>query len=98
MASNDDSKKTVKPAPPKNERLAQLQARATAARSKPPVSPQQFFQEAWVELKKTSWPSREVLTKSTSVVLAFVVAFAVWVGALQVVLGKVFGFLIGHKF
>jgi len=100
MASSDDSKKTAaaKPAPPKNERLAQLQARATAARSKPPVSPQQFFQEAWVELKKTSWPSREVLTKSTSVVLAFVVAVAVWVGVLQIVLSKVFGFVFGHKF
>ena len=95
MASNDD-KKAVKPAPPKNERLAQLQARATAARNRQPVSPQQFFQEAWVELKKTSWPSREVLTKSTSVVLAFVIAVAVWVGALQVVLSKLFGFIVGR--
>ena len=96
MASNDDSKKAVKPAPPKNERLAQLQARAAAAKSKPAVSPQQFFQEAWVELKKTSWPTREVLTKSTSVVLAFVVAVAVWVGVLQVILGKVFGLIVGR--
>ena len=37
-----------------------------------PTSPAQFFQEAWVELKKTSWPNRDVLTKSTSVVLALV--------------------------
>jgi preprotein translocase SecE subunit len=97
MASNDDSKKTAKPAPPKNERLAQLQARANAARTRPPVSPQQFFQEAWVELKKTSWPSRDVLVKSTSVVLAFVISVAVWVGLLQLGLGKIFGFVINGR-
>lgn len=97
MASNDDQKKlAAKPAPPRNERLAQLQARAAAAKSRPPVSPQQFFQEAWVELKKTTWPSRDVLMKSTTVVLAFVAAVAVWVGVLDLALGKVLGFVTGR--
>lgn len=96
MASTDDPKKTAKPAPPKNERLAQLQARATAAKSKPPVSPQQFFQEALVELKKTTWPTREVLMKSTTVVMAFVFAVAIWVAILDVVLGKIFGQITGR--
>jgi preprotein translocase SecE subunit len=95
MASNDE-KKIAKPAPPKNERLAQAQARVAAARNRQPVSPQQFFQEAWVELKKTTWPSREVTTTSTTVVLAFVLAVAVWVAVADVVLGKVLGFITGR--
>ena len=51
--------------------------------SRKPVSPQKFFQEAWVELKKTTWPNQDVLTKSTTVVLALVVAVAIWVGGLD---------------
>ena len=53
------------------------------------VDPAQFFREAWVELKKTTWPNREVLTKSTTVVLALVIAVAVWVGGLDAILTKI---------
>ena len=52
------------------------------------VSPQQFFQEAWIELKKTTWPSQDVLIKSTTVVLALVLAVAIWVGGLDYLFGK----------
>ena len=68
---------------PVNPRAAEIQRRAQAMASRKPVSPQTFFQEAWVELKKTTWPSRNVLTKSTTVVLALVVAVAIWVGVLD---------------
>lgn len=75
-----------KPTVPANPRLAEAQRRAQSMAKAQPTSPQQFFQEAWVELKKTSWPNRDVLTKSTSVVLALVVAVAIWVGAIDAAL------------
>ena len=79
-----------KPTPPpaRTGLTAEAQRRAQSMAKAQPTSPQQFFQEAWVELKKTSWPTRDVLTKSTSVVLALVVAVAVWVGGLDFVLRK----------
>jgi preprotein translocase subunit SecE len=79
----------AKPAVPANPRLADAQRRAQSMAKAQPTSPAQFFQEAWVELKKTSWPNQDVLTKSTSVVLALVVAVAIWVGTIDAVLTKV---------
>ena len=72
-----------KPAPTGSSPLAQAQRRAQTMASRKPVDPAQFFREAWVELKKTTWPNREVLTKSTTVVLALVLAVAIWVGGLD---------------
>ncbi len=69
-------------------RMSDVQRRAQQMASKPQVSPAQFFQEAWVELKKTSWPNRDVLTKSTSVVLALVAAVAIWVGGIDALLTR----------
>ena len=87
--------KKVAPAKPAaanagNARLSDVQRRAQQMANKPQVSPTQFFQEAWVELKKTSWPSRDVLTKSTSVVLALVAAVAIWVGGIDAILTRLF--------
>ncbi len=88
----------AKPAPaaggPGPGRLSDAQRRAQQMANKPAVSPTQFFQEAWVELKKTTWPNRDVLTKSTSVVLALVATVAIWVGGLNyifdIITAKVF--------
>ncbi|MEO7714859.1 MAG: preprotein translocase subunit SecE [Capsulimonas sp.] len=77
-----------KPVAPTNPAMAAAQKRAAAMATRKPVSPQQFFQEAWIELQKTSWPTREVLLKSTTVVLALVFAVAIWTGALNVILDK----------
>ncbi len=85
----------AKPAAPANARLTDVQRRAQQMASKPQASPTQFFQEAWVELKKTSWPNRDVLTKSTSVVLALVAAVAIWVGGLNAILNQVAYSLFG---
>ena len=84
----DSKKPAAKPAPSGNSPLAQAQRRAQTMASRKPTDPAQFFREAWVELKKTTWPNREVLTKSTTVVLALVLAVAVWVGGLDFILGK----------
>jgi preprotein translocase subunit SecE len=80
-------------AAPANSALAQAQRRAQTMASRPTTSPTQFFEEAWVELKKTSWPDRDVLTKSTSVVLALVVAVAIWVGGIDALLNHFTGAL-----
>ena len=84
----------AKPAAPGPARLTDVQRRAQQMANKPAVSPTQFFQEAWVELKKTTWPNRDVLTKSTSVVLALVATVAIWVGGLNyifdIITAKVF--------
>lgn len=79
----------AKPAASANPRLAEATRRAQSMAKANPTSPVQFFQEAWVELKKTTWPNRDVLTKSTSVVLLLVLTVAVWVGGIDFVLGKI---------
>lgn len=75
--------------PAADGRMSDIQKRAQAMANRKPVPPKQFFQEAWTELKKTSWPSREVLIKSTTVVLALVIAVAIWVGVIDVVLTRI---------
>ena len=79
-----------KAAPAGNSRLEQAQRKAQAmtAGGRKPVGAGQFFQEAWVELKKTTWPNKDVLTKSTTVVLALVAATAVYVGLLDFILTR----------
>ena len=72
-----------------NPRMAEATRRAQSMAKANPTSPAQFFQEAWVELKKTTWPDRDVLTKSTTVVLALVVSVAIWVGGIDFLLGKI---------
>ena len=69
--------------------MADIQRRAQAIANRKPVSPRQFFEEAWVELKKTTWPDRETLVKSTSVVLALVLAVAIWTGAVDFIFTKI---------
>ncbi len=90
---NEKPDPNAKPAP--GSRATDIQRRARAMAARKPVSPQQFFQEALVELKKTTWPSRAVLTKSTTVVLALVVAVGVWVFLLTFLFSHLLGPLFG---
>ena len=76
------------PAPGSLRDQAQKRAQAMTSGGRKPVSAGTFFQEAWVELKKTTWPNKDVLTKSTTVVLALVFATAVYVGLLDFVFTK----------
>lgn len=92
MADSSDKRDAGKKAPAENSMMAQARKRAeqmASSGSRKSVSPQQFFQEAWVELKKTTWPTRDVLLKSTYVVMALVLAVAVWTGGLDYIFGKV---------
>ena len=53
-----------------------------------------FFNEAWSELKKVSWPTREQVRNLT--VLVFVVSFVVgaYITVLDAVFTKVVGLLV----
>ncbi len=54
-----------------------------------------FFNEAWSELKKVSWPTREQVRNLT--VLVFVVSLAVgaYITVLDLVFARVVGLLVG---
>jgi preprotein translocase subunit SecE len=92
MATSPDSK-NVTPSPKKpgdaNSRFSEIQKRAERMASKKRTPPKQFLSEAWVELKKTTWPTRDVLIKSVSVVLALVVSVGAFVGGLDYLLTRV---------
>jgi preprotein translocase subunit SecE len=93
-----DEKKTAKPAP-RNMALMAAQKRAAAMSDRKPPSlagAAQWLREARSELKKTTWPTREVLVKSTTVVLTLVLASAVFVGVIDVLLTSVFRVIDGQ--
>lgn len=46
--------------------------------SKQPGGFKRFLREVWTELKKTNWPTRDQLTKSTIVVITTVVVVAAY--------------------
>jgi preprotein translocase SecE subunit len=50
---------------------------------------QKFLREAYIELKKTSWPSQDELKKSTLLVLGAVFVVTVWIGGLDAILGAI---------
>ncbi len=60
-----------------------------------PVSPEQnlqrttnFLQETWVELKKTTWPTKKEAWRLTSVVIGVIAALGLYMGTLDFVLTK----------
>jgi preprotein translocase subunit SecE len=53
-----------------------------------------FFGEAWEELKRVSWLSRNQMLASTWLVILFVIVFAVFVGFLDMIVAKFFAFFI----
>ncbi|NLH47711.1 MAG: preprotein translocase subunit SecE [Myxococcales bacterium] len=53
-----------------------------------------FLKEVRIELKKVSWPNREVTVASTWVVIAVCFVFAVYFFVVDVLIGKIItGFL-----
>ena len=86
--ADDRAKKS---APREDPRITALRQKRAAAMAKagPGMNPQQagqFIRETIAELKKTTWPDRPTLNKSVRIVLAFIVATAVWVGVIDRVL------------
>lgn len=89
-----DSKPDSKESKPENPRVAEARrraaelAKATGGSGRARQSTGQFFQEVWSELKKTTWPDRDTLTKSVYVVLAFIATTGVWIFVISYVLGQ----------
>jgi len=54
-----------------------------------------FTREVRAEFGKVSWPTREELLNSTSVVLVFSAAFAVFIGLFDLVISFIRGILLG---
>jgi preprotein translocase SecE subunit len=76
---------------PVDARLASAQDRLASlskTRSGAKGSVSQYIKETWRELKLTTWPDRTTLEKSTYVVLAFIVATALFTGTIDFVLGR----------
>jgi len=55
----------------------------------------QFASDTWVELKKTSWPTRREVYGTTVVVLAFVFITAGFLFVADVILGRVMRTVLG---
>ena len=54
----------------------------------------QFFKDAVEELKKVSWLSRAQMVASTWLVILLVIVFAIFVGAVDFVITRLFGIII----
>ena len=58
------------------------------------VHMKRYFKEVGAELKKTVWPTKKDLVKYTGVVLAFIVVFAVVVGAMDFALVELLNLIV----
>ena len=54
-----------------------------------------FLKETMVELRKTSWPSKDELKKSTLLVLGAVGIVAIWIGGLDAIFGLITRRVVG---
>jgi preprotein translocase SecE subunit len=92
----DEKKTPVKRDDPRT--LAARQRAAAIAKAGPGFTWSgfvQFLKDTWSELKKTTWPDRNTLGKSTMIVLAFIAAAALWEGGLDLILTHITNGLFG---
>ncbi len=59
-------------------------------------NPAQFVNEAWLELKKSHWLSRQQAMGSTGVVLVLVTIVALYISGVDFLLSVVMGALLGR--
>jgi preprotein translocase subunit SecE len=55
----------------------------------------QFVKEAWIELKKVTWPSKKETMGATAVVLALVILVSLYLGLVDMALSRVMKVIIG---
>lgn len=57
-----------------------------------------FLQETWVEItRKTTWPTKPELVRSTSVVLATIIAVSLYLALCDVIMSQVSARLLGAR-
>jgi preprotein translocase subunit SecE len=54
-----------------------------------------FFKEVSVELKKVSWPTRQQTVSATVVVIILTIIVSVFLGIIDLVLGRLVGTIMG---
>jgi len=54
-----------------------------------------FLREAWVELKRVTWPTPKQTMASTTFVLVIVFIIAIYLGIIDYVLAKLVKFILG---
>ncbi|MFA6030907.1 MAG: preprotein translocase subunit SecE [Elusimicrobiota bacterium] len=59
------------------------------------MNPMKFLQEAWSELKKATWLTRQQAVGSTVVVLVLVLVLSVYISSVDFVLSMILGALLG---
>lgn len=55
----------------------------------------QFVKEAWIELKKVTWPGQKETMGATGVVLALVILVAFYLGLVDMALSRLVKYLMG---
>jgi len=55
-----------------------------------------FIKDVRGEFARVSWPTREELVNSTSVVLVFSAVFAIFIGVFDLLISFVWGMLLGQ--
>ncbi len=53
-----------------------------------------FLKESWGEFKRVTWPSKRELISSTTVVILFVLFFAIFIGIIDLLLTQIFTIFI----
>ena len=53
-----------------------------------------FLKESWGEFKRVTWPTKKELISSTTVVILFVLFFAVFIGIIDILLTQIFTIFI----
>ncbi|MFC1679602.1 preprotein translocase subunit SecE [Elusimicrobiota bacterium] len=61
------------------------------------ATPVQFVREAYIELKKSTWLSRQQAVGSTIVVLVLVAIVAAYISGVDFVLSVIMGALLGGR-
>lgn len=69
---------------------------STSGAGKPPIrrAPsmgriRRFLNDVWIELRRCEWPTREQVTRSTMIVIGFIVVTGAFIGALDALLSWV---------
>ncbi len=61
-----------------------------------PPRPQNFINEVFTELKKTTWPTRQEALRLTYVVIAVIIVLGIYMAILDSALGALFTRILHH--
>jgi preprotein translocase subunit SecE len=85
---------------PGRSQAVKLKAKKSKSFALPPIGEYwdrsiQFLKEAWIELKKVTWPNRKETMGATAVVLALVMIVSFYLGLVDMALSRMMKVFIG---